>query len=825
MHTVKQKRGGKRFWCGCRRILFRILVCLLLIGTVVVAYLHYVGIPRVIKTWWIEALEEQEHYASVGRITFNVFEGALAHDFAYFDHSARVKPLLEAGTVFLDIDVREWFRKRPGLRGLSIVDGTARLSTMHPLHEIPPNQVLVIRDLDATLLLKEDKIEIQALQAKVLEMNVEGGGDILWKEAMRRDRNRRIIPSGSGVSRYFQSQESQRIPELLEELNDIKFETPPNINLTFLLHPASLESCEFRLSCQGGETTIHGVTFDAWQLAAAYMEERLKVHALKLSAGGRDLTGGGEVDFAARTFEARLDSNLPPTHWISLLPVGWRDQLADLGLHLGGAFHAALDVGRAPLNAFWRNLSGSVKMEAVTYKGISVREGSLNFVCEEPWIHIKDAQFEIGPEEDAGSVEGSLSWNFSDHTYAASMKTHVDYLLIAPVLPAGQVRLARHLQFTDSPLKIRMDMKGKKGFPKKFSMEGYVQGTNFYYKGTYANYFSSPLSLTNRLLTMNPIHGSRDEGDMDGTIRIDYEDKRIDLDLVSSADPKAAARVGHKVVEQILAPFTFNGPTRTEVVGSVFVGTNGVSEVRVSSVAERMSVYSFETDELSFEVVWSNQSVNISNIEGRLYGGDVSGYYNVYPDEERPEDRRYAFDLEAKGVNFEDAIRTFLHREGDPYQGFMDLRLQLSGLMGANRGQPAAGSGSIAVREGRILQIPVFGGLSKMLAKIYPGLGFTRQTELKADFDVEGHTLRSEKVTVEGNVFTIVGEGNYGLVSKDLDFEVEFKLLGDGAVGAVVQFVTTPITKLLKFDLEGTISDPRWRPKNLPKELFIDSER
>jgi len=820
---VKQKRR-KRVWiCGCR-ILFRTLVSLLLLATGVIAYLHYVGIPNVVKTWWIESLEEQGHYASVGRITFNVFQGAMAYNFAYFDHGARAKPLLEAATVALDFDVLEWFQKRPGLRGLSIIDGTAHVSTMHPLHEVPPDQVLVIRNLDARLLPKDEKIEVQDLRASILGMNVEGGGDILWKEGLGRDRHNRTILQGSGLSRYFQSTESRRIPELLEQLNDIEFDSPPNINIAFVLHPASVESSELQLTCQGRETTFRGVTVDAWQLACTYLDEQLKIHSLKLSTGERGLSGEGEVDFAERTIETRLDSDLPPAHWISLLPVGARDRLAEIGLHFGGTIHAQLDVGRAPLNAFWRNLSGSVEVETATYKGIPIRKGSLNILIEEPWLRISDADFEIGPDEDTGTVSGGFSWNLNDQSYAGSMDTHVDYLLIAPLLPASQVRLAQHLQFTESPLRIRVDMKGRKGAPREFSLAGDVVGTNFYYKGTYANYFSSPLALTNRLLTMDPIHGSRDEGDLDGAIRIDYDERRVDIDVVSSVDPKAAARVSHKMVEEVLSRFTFNGPTRTEVIGSVYLGTNGVSEVRASATAERMSIYAFEADNLSFDVVWSNQSVNISNIDGLVYGGDVSGYYNVFPDSLTPEDRRYEFDLEATGTSFEDAIRTLMHREGDPYQGTMDLRLKLSGLMGSNRGHTATGHGSIAVKRGHILQIPVFGGLSKMLAHIYPGLGFARQNELTADFEVAENTLSSREVTVEGNVFTIKGDGNYGILSKELDFEVEFKLLREGAVGAVVQFVTIPITKLLKFDLEGTLTDPRWRPKNLPKEFFIDSE-
>ncbi len=825
VRSVKQRRRRRGAWAALRRVLFRTTVCLLVLAAGAAGYLQFVGIPRGVKALWIESLERQGLYVSVGRVTFNVFGVARARDFACFDHAARVQPLLEFGEVLLDIDVFEWLKRGSGFRGLTISSGVARVCAMHPLHEAPPDQVLEVRDLNATLARTGTGVEVRSLRAMVLGMQVIGSGEVLLDGDAGFGPAFPIPSLDSVLSRCFPGSDSGGISLLIEQLNDMRFLAPPAIDLSFLLQPATMESSEVRLTGRGRETRVRGVGFDAWRFAGAYSDQQLSIHDLELLAGGLALRGRGEVDFGEGCLEAEVSTDLPSSHLTSLMPVDWRDRLAEMGWHLGGGVRAEMRIARAPIESLWRSLSGSVFLDSAVYQGIPIHSGSLDFSCDDPWFRFKDIDFRIGAEEeDSGAISGAISWNMNDDSYEASLRTQVDYLLIAPVLPEGQVRLARHLQFTEEPLQAQVDFTGRRGSREQFVMNGAVAGTNFYYKGTFVNRFSSTLAYTNRLLVMDPFHASRDEGDFDGALRIDLKEKRVDIDVVSAVDPKAAARASHKAFEGILASFEFNGPSRTEVVGSVYFGTNGVTQLRASTVAERMSIYSFETDAMSFDVAWSNRSVSISNIKGLLYGGTVEGYYNVFPEDGAPSESRYAFDLEGRGINFEEVVRTLLHREGEPYQGIMGLRLKLTGILGSNRGRSAAGHGSISVREGHIQQIPLFGGLSRILAKVYPGLGFMRQTDLRSDFEVSGLTLKSEKVLVEGNIFTIQGDGTYQLQSKELNFDVEFKLLRDGAVGTVVQLVTTPISKLLEFDLKGTPEDPRWRPKSLPKELFTDHQ-
>ena len=132
----------------------------------------------------------------------------------------------------------------------------------------------------------------------------------------------------------------------------------------------------------------------------------------------------------------------------------------------------------------------------------------------------------------------------------------------------------------------------------------------------------------------------------------------------------------------------------------------------------------------------------------------------------------------------------------------------------------ATGSGSVAIREGQVLRMPVFGGLSQMLSAIYPGLNFAAQTDFTSDFTIEENKIFMKGAMLGGSVLSVRASGSYAFDQR-LDFTVEVKPLRGGPVAAVLRLLTLPVTKLLSFHLGGTLDNPKWRPMNLPKELFL----
>ena len=157
---------------------------------------------------------------------------------------------------------------------------------------------------------------------------------------------------------------------------------------------------------------------------------------------------------------------------------------------------------------------------------------------------------------------------------------------------------------------------------------------------------------------------------------------------------------------------------------------------------------------------------------------------------------------------------------GDPYTGELSVNAVVSGILGSGTCHTVTGSGKITVHQGHLFQIRLLGGLSQLLSRIYPGLGFAAQTDFTAPVTIGNCRVHTDNASLEGAVVSVSGQGDYYFNEK-LNVNVQVQLLRAGVVASVIRAVTFPVTKLLEFNLGGTLKEPHWRPVNLPKELFL----
>ena len=80
------------------------------------------------------------------------------------------------------------------------------------------------------------------------------------------------------------------------------------------------------------------------------------------------------------------------------------------------------------------------------------------------------------------------------------------------------------------------------------------------------------------------------------------------------------------------------------------------------------------------------------------------------------------------------------------------------------------------------------------------------------------HTAK-DNARLLGHIISVNGSGRYYFTNK-LDFKVRVRMLREGRLAALLDWLTYPVTKLLEFHLSGPMERPVWRPDNLPKELF-----
>jgi hypothetical protein len=175
-------------------------------------------------------------------------------------------------------------------------------------------------------------------------------------------------------------------------------------------------------------------------------------------------------------------------------------------------------------------------------------------------------------------------------------------------------------------------------------------------------------------------------------------------------------------------------------------------------------------------------------------------------------------------TDFTAALRAVTDRIEQSHEGRLSGTADLTGFVGVGQGHTATGRGTIHIEDGRLLEIPIFGGFSRHLARIIPGVAFTSQSDFHSVFRIARGRAVTEQAELQGALLTMQARGAYGF-DRSLDFVVEAKLLRKGLVAEVVRLLTLPVTKLLEYDLTGTLSAPQWIPRNMPKELLPATDK
>lgn len=204
-------------------------------------------------------------------------------------------------------------------------------------------------------------------------------------------------------------------------------------------------------------------------------------------------------------------------------------------------------------------------------------------------------------------------------------------------------------------------------------------------------------------------------------------------------------------------------------------------------------------------------TVHLTDFTADLFGGEVNaGYLFDVTDPER----RFEATVSLKKVPFEDLSRLYSDYAGT--EGRLSGSVHLAGALGS--AGSLNGAGTATIEEGDVFTIPLFGPLSKLIRNVLPEgnkTGYSVAREAKATFRLENGVLKTEDLEALTNAFRFTGRGRVDCADKTVAF--------DAAVNtrfAPTRMLLTPVSKLLEYTCEGTLTEPKWRP-SLTKGLKL----
>ena len=352
------------------------------------------------------------------------------------------------------------------------------------------------------------------------------------------------------------------------------------------------------------------------------------------------------------------------------------------------------------------------------------------------------------------------------------------------------------------------------------AVHGVIHAADVVRNDVHVDLIHAGFAYSNGILQVEDLAVVRQDGQVTGRVQYKLADKLLSVDGRVTAPPTAIARFVGPGLERLVTPYRFEGPTTIEYRGTTGLKGNPTRDLRLHVEGRRVGWRWFLPDHVALEVVIGEQAIVLRDLNADWCGGDVSGSLRFDRPIQTNAARRCSMDLSVSGANLASIVDIFRDLEDrKAYEGFLSGQIVLSGNADSRFLDTAIGYGRLDIQDGYILSIPLFGGLSRYLSLLIPGLGYASQRDLRGSFRIRDGRLETNDAQLLGKIITIHGKGSYGF-NKDINARVQLRFLKEGLTATVTRLVTSPLTKALEFELTGTTREPRWRPVNTPDRLL-----
>ena len=136
------------------------------------------------------------------------------------------------------------------------------------------------------------------------------------------------------------------------------------------------------------------------------------------------------------------------------------------------------------------------------------------------------------------------------------------------------------------------------------------------------------------------------------------------------------------------------------------------------------------------------------------------------------------------------------------------------------------GTARATLKEGYLWELPLIGIFTPVLDRLTPGLGASTFSEGTADFTITNSVVASRNLELKSALIRLQYKGEVDFEGRIRKGGVVAEALRDTWVigpvlGPVLNLALSPIERMLKFNVTGTLNDPEMELKHIPKVLLV----
>ena len=450
-------------------------------------------------------------------------------------------------------------------------------------------------------------------------------------------------------------------------------------------------------------------------------------------------------------------------------------------------------------------------------------------------IELDDAQTDIQyanqtwrlPNLVASRPEGKLKFALISQT--GSRDFHFDFhsainpQAIIPALKDEKQKRAFNLfDFEKSPV-VEGQVWGRWREPDQTSFQAKIEATNFTFRAQQVDSMAAGMLLTNGMLSATNIVLARPEGVVTlDALGFDVKRKRLFLtNGIGQVDLVAVSKAIGSKTAKALEPYQFLDPAKVKVNGWIQTGPgrNPASlHFKVDGGAFKFN--RFNSQDMNGEIFWSGNSITLTNVISEFYGGELSG--DLFAKFNNKQSSEIDFNLQAKQMGLTGFMSDILGRDSG-LRGELDGVLDIKAI--SNDWSSWNGDASISLKDGYLWELPLFGIFSPVLDQMAPGLGASKFSKGTGDFKIINSIVKTRNLELKSPLVRLQYKGDVDFEGK-IDAGVVAEPLRDAWVigsvlGPVLNLALSPIERMLKFRVTGTLNKPEMELKHIPKILLV----
>lgn len=810
--------GCHRWFCWvheCGRI--ACILATLIVGPLLALWV--VGLPPAATNRLLATIPMAPLLPTAERLSFEPTRGFVLHNLLLYSTDSFAEPLVRIPRLVVRPRILPLLRGRFEPNTISIENGTlyappwTRNELDGSLYKrlIPSNVYSTIRFKN------QNEARIDALRAELFSIHASARGDVTLTHGTRSH-------GKSGPQRFYDvltalPDAPYVAAELATTFSGLRPQAggkEPTLQAQFHIAPTGTVATA---TLEGASLKLYEQPVDALHAIVEWRNNTLWVHDARVQANREAATLDLNFDLATREALFSITSSVSPMLVRELVFSAQRYIIDKIGITNGANLQLSLQGGPATWPTMQAAAHGHFSFTRLDARGASLSSatGTISGALDE-W-HVTDVRTRFGANGERGEGSGHFIFHDRKRVLEGDLSLHTDPNDFIPFLGSNLAHFVQRFAF-DKPLPHFVGT-----FHHTFATDspvilGALAATNFSYRGVPIDQMQTSLAFSNHLVELDDWHFTQTNGETKGTLAADLHADLLAADLESTMNPAALAAMVSPKLYHDLSEWHFKGPVRLLARGVVDLSEGDAGTDLLLSVAgEKLGRGRWSASRATFDVHVLGQHYFITNIVGRAYGGDLTAQVVVGPVPAGP-DQRYVTHIVLSNANLASIARHNAKNLETVPKGAVFLDLQLTGLVSEAIGPATRGSGTLKIEDGALFELRLFGGLSDLLSRIVPGLGIIAQTDMDTAFTIAEQAITTDNLRLSGDVLSLKATGDVEFDGR-LDFRAQVQLLRRGPLAVVLRLLTMPVTKLFEFQLTGTLDEPKWRPVNLPKELFL----